>query len=439
MQSSLTHSVAGEGSLPPEAELSSIESENLTSRTSFPWIPYEDSRTRKLCCGNAARSSLRTARRPGAITMLDSRILRGLAFAAASTIFADFGLLPCCLQAGEMHSVSLYPEHQALSNDPMYRWAAAVQRTDSLGLSYASAVMIAPDLFINSGHYTPRDGSLVASLNELVFGANYHTSTDRWEIESTKRFPGYVFGDTSTIDLGIGWTKEFVNGFDTPVEFASVMDWDVLTNVEYGNYGDMSTGELPSLGDRLAGRAPVYVAGLNSYPAGRYFATYFTSSPGDYLLNSKGLNYSSGSPWFSPEGALAGVTIAKSNALGGGFTTALNLTNPEVQTFLQPYIQDSWHRYYSTTRTPGDANGDGVVDGADYTLWADHYLATGRMWPEGDFTGDGIVDGADYTIWADHYAPAQLALAAVPEPSTLGLLTAGCVVVLAARMRRRFA
>jgi len=54
---------------------------------------------------------------------------------------------------------------------------------------------------------------------------------------------------------------------------------------------------------------------------------------------------------------------------------------------------------------PGDANHDGVVDGADYTIWADNYEpgVGGKTWEQGDFTGDGIVDGADYCVWADNF------------------------------------
>ena len=60
----------------------------------------------------------------------------------------------------------------------------------------------------------------------------------------------------------------------------------------------------------------------------------------------------------------------------------------------------------SPSTQPGDANYDSLIDGGDYTIWADHYLQTGQTWETGDFNGDGIVDGGDYTIWADHYTPA---------------------------------
>ena len=81
-------------------------------------------------------------------------------------------------------------------------------------------------------------------------------------------------------------------------------------------------------------------------------------------------------------------------------------------------------------------NWDDVVDGADYTVWADHFLSTVKNWTTGDLTGDGLVDGADYTVWADHFAPgAAPALAStVPEPSTLVL---GAIGVLAFAARRR--
>jgi len=57
----------------------------------------------------------------------------------------------------------------------------------------------------------------------------------------------------------------------------------------------------------------------------------------------------------------------------------------------------------------GDTNGDGAVDGADYTTWADHYKDTpvpawaDGGWQVGNFNSDDVVDGGDYTLWADNY------------------------------------
>jgi purple acid phosphatase-like protein/calcineurin-like phosphoesterase family protein len=67
---------------------------------------------------------------------------------------------------------------------------------------------------------------------------------------------------------------------------------------------------------------------------------------------------------------------------------------------------------------PGDANGDGAVTDADYTIWADNYGAADASWGMGDFNGDGEVTDADYTIWADNYG----ATTGVPEPASMTLL-----------------
>lgn len=75
---------------------------------------------------------------------------------------------------------------------------------------------------------------------------------------------------------------------------------------------------------------------------------------------------------------------------------------------------------------PGDATRDGAVDGADYTLWADHFERTGMTWEEGDFNADGLVNGQDYTLWADNYDyPGAGGGGSVPAPPALLWLLAG--------------
>lgn len=86
---------------------------------------------------------------------------------------------------------------------------------------------------------------------------------------------------------------------------------------------------------------------------------------------------------------------------------------------------------------PGDANGDGSVSPADYTIWADHFGAgPGATASQGDFNLDGFVNGADYTVWADNYTGLPPAIAAIPEPDAWLLLMAGAAVFIAALRTR---
>jgi len=59
----------------------------------------------------------------------------------------------------------------------------------------------------------------------------------------------------------------------------------------------------------------------------------------------------------------------------------------------------------SGTLKPGDANGDGRVDGLDYVIWVDNYgIMSEGEFSLGDFNGDRRVDGLDYVIWVDNYS-----------------------------------
>ena len=53
--------------------------------------------------------------------------------------------------------------------------------------------------------------------------------------------------------------------------------------------------------------------------------------------------------------------------------------------------------------TPGDANGDGRVDGSDYVIWLVNFGKQFIGHTFGDFNNNGIIDGIDYVIWLNHY------------------------------------
>lgn len=94
----------------------------------------------------------------------------------------------------------------------------------------------------------------------------------------------------------------------------------------------------------------------------------------------------------------------------------------------------------STGDMPGDFNGDGVVNLADYTVWRDNLGATEDALLNNNGTG-GIIDTDDYNLWKSSFTPpgaitAAVAPTAVPEPGALGLL-AVAATLLGYSTRRR--
>jgi hypothetical protein len=88
-----------------------------------------------------------------------------------------------------------------------------------------------------------------------------------------------------------------------------------------------------------------------------------------------------------------------------------------------------------------DANGNAIVDAADYTLWRDNYGRTGTgTVANGDFSGDTNVDIVDYLLWKMNFnigaGSGGFASGNVPEPSTFFLILPGFAALWAFRRRR---
>ena len=77
-----------------------------------------------------------------------------------------------------------------------------------------------------------------------------------------------------------------------------------------------------------------------------------------------------------------------------------------------------------TAPLQGDFDGNTVVEGADLPLWqAGFGRASGAGIGDGDADFDGDADGNDFLIWQRNLGAGAPATAAVPEPSSLLLLT----------------
>jgi cytochrome c peroxidase len=94
---------------------------------------------------------------------------------------------------------------------------------------------------------------------------------------------------------------------------------------------------------------------------------------------------------------------------------------------------------------PGDYDGNGMVDVADYDLWKASFGDANTL--DADGNGNQIVDAADYAVWRDNFgqtwqtlggglAATQSARSA-PEPTAIALATIAFVWTLALRARTR--
>jgi uncharacterized lipoprotein YddW (UPF0748 family) len=80
-----------------------------------------------------------------------------------------------------------------------------------------------------------------------------------------------------------------------------------------------------------------------------------------------------------------------------------------------------------------DFNDDGVVDAADYTVWADTVGSTTDF--RADANGDRLVNAVDYNLWSANYGRSYVGTStAIPEPVTMAL---AAVAIAAAGGRTR--
>jgi hypothetical protein len=79
----------------------------------------------------------------------------------------------------------------------------------------------------------------------------------------------------------------------------------------------------------------------------------------------------------------------------------------------------------------GDYNGNGIVDAADYTVWADHRGQSVASFSGADGNGNGVIDDGDYNVWRSQFGKvfpgagsASVVQALVASPSSAAMAVA---------------
>ncbi len=123
-------------------------------------------------------------------------------------------------------------------------------------------------------------------------------------------------------------------------------------------------------------------------------------------------------------------------AVGGDFGGDPNGSTVWPQTMLVDYVR----LWQPQTGTPGDYNGDGEIDAADYTIWRNSDGQSGIGLPA-DGSGNGTVGPEDFELWKANFGgelpPGAGASSSqsVPEPGAAVPITVGLLLVYAQPFR----
>jgi hypothetical protein len=256
-----------------------------------------------------------------------------------------------------------YNNHGALHNDPYWmdgKYGSALYFVKELNSNVrVSANSSINDIFDNGGTvaFWVYPGGLTGQILNKQDGASgwyitYQAIADSGRVRLTQRFT----------DNNISWSQ---SEYSIPHE-----DW---THVAI-TYNNSSTSDKPMI---YINGVEVEVANPSSPPSGTRVSDAATPL-------TLGHNYHRNQT---------------SNAFDGGIDD-LKLYTKELSSSEVILVMNN----QSISTKPGDANGDGKVDGLDYVIWLNNYgtTTTGGA-SKGDFNGDTKVDGLDYVIWLNNY------------------------------------
>jgi hypothetical protein len=313
----------------------------------------------------------------------------------------------------------------------------------------ASCVVIGPSLVLTTTHQGASQPSSVT-----IEGVTYDALSP----------PGFSGGPSGTSDIRIAELS--ING-----ESADLGYWvelclsgsDVTDEVlVFGGYGMGRGATLTTAGGTPYGyqwdQQPNTTLRWGQNRVDQQVLTYMTAgfdgvgSGYEVAYEAAVAEYDSGGGWFIKEDGrwyVAGLTIGTTHADLDQSWFASNVTGAHAPDRLDAIRVESYEPWITEKMalvmpTPGDADRDGDVDYDDLVLFAAGYGAMANAgWSFGNFDGDGDVDLVDLIAMSRNYgtgAPAGLSFAddlqtvgLVPEPTTIGLMVVGGLVLLRRR------
>ncbi len=316
------------------------------------------------------------------------------------------------------------PHHLVLPDSP-YNMVGFMDRFGG-----CSGVLIGPRHVLTAGHVVaglsdPAD--LTFSL-ELPDGTHVYTAAD--VVSHPQADLALVTLTESTGRVGYG----LYSGFDEPGQIAAIVGYGRAGTGETGGYLPRGTkriawNQIDQAYYPTGGCDDLLVYDFDQFD-GDNDGPYGGDSLGETLEGLVALGDSGGGLFLEVAGVplLAGIHVEVLAAGGSGSVVGF-YGDTALDVRVGKYI--GW----LILQVPGDANVDGRIDGADYTIWADNYGVTGLPafsdggLAYGNFNDDDVVNGADYTLWADNYLFGTGGGTPLPAPGTLALIVGGVSVL----------